>query len=229
MKISVLIPVYNEERTLVNLFEKLSSLNIKYNKEIIFINDGSNDNSLNLIKGFIKKNENIILINSLKNYGKGFSIRKGIKKSKGDIVIFQDADLEYDVLDLKRILEEFKKEKVEVVYGSRFLKTNRKGNLLFYFANRILSLITSLFYYVKITDMETGYKAFRKEVLENLNLESFGFEIEPEITSKLLRKNYEIVEIPISYYPRSRKLGKKIKIRDGFLAVKTLIKYRFFK
>ena len=229
MKISFIIPVYNEEKTLEKVFNNLINLNIPYKKEIIFVDDRSSDNSREIIKNLVKKYKDVFLLVNKKNLGKGFSIRRGVDKATGEILIFQDADLEYDVSDLKRVIEQFGNEKVNIVYGSRFLRKNEKGNFLFYLANRFLSLFTSFLYFKKITDMETGCKAFRKKILKNIELKSFGFEIEPEVTSKILRSGYNIKEIPVSYFPRDKKSGKKIKIKDGFIAFMALLKYRFSK
>ncbi|MEM4181807.1 MAG: glycosyltransferase family 2 protein [Candidatus Pacearchaeota archaeon] len=218
-KVSIIIPVYNEEKTIKKVLEDVLKLKLK--KEIIVINDGSKDNTLKELRKFSKK---IIVVSYKKNKGKGYALRKGIEKAVGDFIVFQDADLEYNPKDIPSLIKELEKEKV--VYGSRFLKKNKKGCLANYLANIFLSFLTSLFYWQRVTDMETGYKAFRKEVLKELNLVSDGFEIEPEITSKILKKRIKIKEIPIEYLPRTKKEGKKIKFIDGIKAVFALIKWR---
>ncbi len=227
-KLTLIIPVYNEEKTLKKIISKALKKEFGLEKEIIVVNDGSTDKSLNKIKEI--KNKKIKIISYEKNKGKGYAIRKGIEISTGDIIAIQDADLEYNLNDLKKLVNTLIREDLNVIYGSRFLKKNNfyKKNS-FYWGNRFLSLLTSLLYLKKITDMETCYKVFKKEVIKNLELKSDGFEIEPEITSKILKKKYKIKEIPISYRPRKKDEGKKIKWRDGFIALKILIKERIKK
>jgi len=227
-KLTLIIPVYNEEKTLKKIISKALKKEFGLEKEIIVVNDGSTDKSLNKIKKI--KNKKIKIISYEKNKGKGYAIRKGIEISTGDIIAIQDADLEYNLNDLKKLVNTLIREDLNVIYGSRFLKKNNfyKKNS-FYWGNRFLSLLTSLLYLKKITDMETCYKVFKKEVIKNLELKSDGFEIEPEITSKILKKKYKIKEIPISYRPRKKDEGKKIKWRDGFIALKILIKERIKK
>jgi dolichol-phosphate mannosyltransferase len=228
--ISIIIPIYNEEKTIEPVMKRLISLDLPLEKEIIIIDDGSDKETINKIKRIEKENpkENIRILLNEKNMGKGYSIRKGFKEAKGDLIVVQDADLEYDFNDIKKIVDEMKKNpSLKVIYGSRFLKSNNRGKILFYLGNKFLSLFTSLLYSNKITDMETCYKCFRKEVIKNMSLESNGFDIEPEMTAKILKKGIKIKEIPINYYPRSFEDGKKIKISDGFHAIKILLKYKF--
>jgi len=225
MKLSIIIPVYNEEDTLLKILEKIKKVNLnKIKKEIIIVDDNSTDGSKEILQK-IKKPDIIIRFNK-RNRGKGYCIRKAIKYTTGHLVIFQDADLEYDPEDYKKLIKPFKKG-YKVVYGSRFLNKKIKGKKSFYLGNKFLSLLTSLLFLKKITDMETCYKIFSTEVLKKINLKSNDFSIEPEITTKVLKKGIKIKEIPINYYPRTVKQGKKIKIKDGFIALKTLIKYRF--
>jgi len=227
MKLSILIPVYNEKNTIEKILKKVKKVHLKgIKKEIIIVDDNSNDGTKDILENFDLKNL-LVLYNS-SNHGKGYSIKKAIKHATGDIIIFQDADLEYNPEDYKKLIDCLLKNNQKVVYGSRFLKTNKKGNLSFYLGNRTLSLFTSFFYTSKITDMETCYKLFRKEVIKNLNLKSDDFAIEPEITAKILKRGIKIKEIPIDYHPRSFDKGKKIKWKDGFIALKTLVYYRFF-
>ncbi|MEM4331074.1 MAG: glycosyltransferase family 2 protein [Candidatus Pacearchaeota archaeon] len=221
-KVSIIIPVYNEERTIKKVLEEVLKLKLK--KEIIVINDGSKDNTLKELKNFSKK---IKIISYEENKGKGYALRKGIEKASGDYIVFQDADLEYNPKEISSLIKELEKEKV--VYGSRFLKKNKRGYLANYFANIFLSFLTSLLFGQKLTDMETGYKAFRKEVIKELELTSNGFEIEPEITSKILRRKIKIKEVPISYEPRTKKEGKKVKFFDGIKAIFSLIKWKLKK
>ena len=225
MKLSIIIPVYNEERTVREVVEKVKNLKLPVQKEIIVVNDGSKDNSQKLLSKI--RNKDVILIFHKKNMGKGMAIRTGLKRAKGDIIAIQDADLEYNSSNLNYLIKPIMDGKAEVVYGSRFLKSNKIGSLSFYFANKILSIITSILYLKKITDMETCYKVFNKSVLKNINLKCRRFEFEPEFTAKILKKGYKILELPIDYNPRTKVQGKKIKVKDGIIALWTLLKYRF--
>tara|TARA_B100000575_G_C23141412_1_gene664358 strand:+ start:5868 stop:6557 length:690 start_codon:yes stop_codon:yes gene_type:complete len=227
MKLSIIIPCFNEEKTIIKIINKITKLNlINCDKEIIVIDDGSTDKSMELIKNY----NNIIVIYNKKNYGKGYSIKKGIEKATGDILIIQDADLEYDPFDYNLILEKFKDNKVSVVYGSRRLKKNNYSSITFYLGGILLTYLVNILYFKSknITDEPTCYKSFRSSLIKKIPLKSNGFEICPEITVKLLNLGIEIYEVPISYYPRSKKEGKKIKWIDGIIAIYTIIKYRFF-
>jgi len=228
MKISFIIPALNEESTLGAVIDRLINLKLGIKKEIIIVNDGSIDETLNIAKKYEKNNEMIKVISHRKRKGKGASVRSGIRISSGDIVTIQDADLEYNILDFKRLISPILNKKAKVVYGSRFLKKNKKGYGIFYLGNRFLSFFTSLIYFKKITDMETCYKLIEGKLIRELVLKSNGFDIEPEITSKLLKRGIRIVEIPIDYNPRSIEEGKKINFFDGFKALFTLIKIRLF-
>jgi glycosyltransferase involved in cell wall biosynthesis len=169
------------------------------------------------------------LIVSDKNYGKAHAIRLGLPKATGDIVLIQDADLEYDPEDYPALLKPFLEDQAQVVYGSRILKSgNGKSNELFYWGGRLISLAANIIWGSKVTDEATGYKLFKKGLLEKLDLQSVGFEFCPEVTAKVLKRKLKIYEVPISYYPRSKKEGKKINaVKDGLIAVWTLLKYRF--
>jgi dolichol-phosphate mannosyltransferase len=226
MKLSIVIPVYNEKDTILKLVEKVKKVDLgKIKKEIVIVDDFSNDGTRNLLKEikdpFIK-----VILNS-KNNGKGFALRTAFDNVSGDFIIIQDADFEYDPEDYIKLIEVVQKGDFLVVYGSRFLGNNKIKWNSFYFGNRILSLVTSLFYFKKITDMETCYKLFKKDLLKDISLKSNGFEIEPEITSKFLKKGYNIFEVPVSYSPRTMEQGKKIKAKDGVIALWNLLKYRF--
>jgi dolichol-phosphate mannosyltransferase len=226
MKLSIIVPVYNEEKTIKRVVKKIVGKDFGLKKEVIVVNDGSVDSTGKVLKRL--KVKNLKVISYSENRGKGFAIRKGFGSAKGDIIAIQDADLEYDLEDLKKLMDVLIKENLDVVYGSRFLKKNKnyKKNS-FYFANRILSFLTSVLYFQKITDMETCYKVSRKEVLKNLELKCNRFDIEPEITSKILKEGIKIKEIPINYKPRTAKEGKKIKWKDGLSAIWVLVKERF--
>ncbi len=228
-KISIIIPVYNEEKTLRKVINKIIALDLNTDKEIIIVDDGSEDKTKAILLKLKGKNHKIKIYFHKTNSGKGSAIRTGLKNVKGSIITIQDADLEYDVNNLKELIKPILEEEFDVVYGSRFMKENEKGKFLFYLGNNFLSLVTSILYSQKITDMETCYKLFRKDILKGIKLECMGFEFEPEITSKILRKGHHIKEIPIDYFPRSRSEGKKIKMKDGLIALMCLIKYKFFQ
>lgn len=229
MKISIIIPVFNEEKTIKNLLKKVDNVKIDgIKKEIVIVDDFSTDKTRSILKKIKSKNK--IIIFQDKNYGKGRAIRDGIKKATGEIIIIQDADNEYNPKDYKKLIKPILDKKTSVVYGSRFMKKNPKIEInSFYIGNKILSAITSILFMKKITDMETCYKVFEKNVIQNLELKSDRFEIEPEITAKLLKKKTKIIEIPIDYNPRTKSDGKKIKWFDGVNAILTLLKYRIVK
>lgn len=224
MKFSVIIPVYNEEKTVKQIIDIVKKVPYPGETEIIVVNDGSRDKSAEIIK----KIPEIIFKNLKVNHGKGFALRVGIKKAAGQIILIQDADLEYNPLDHLKLIKAFADKKVDVVYGSRFLKNHPAIRYpLFYLGNIALSFLTKVLYQKSITDMETCYKAFRVEVLRNITLKSNRFEFEPEITCKLLKNGYDIKEIPISYKSRSYKEGKKIGLIDGLKAIYVLFRLRF--
>ncbi|HOK79343.1 MAG TPA: glycosyltransferase family 2 protein [bacterium] len=222
MKISVLIPVYNEQNTITEVLEKIVALPVE--KEIIVIDDGSTDGTAKILETLSAK-ENIHVITQKFNKGKGFAIKTGIKCVSGDYVIIQDADLELNPLDIIKMVEEVKNG-AQVVYGSRFLE-KRKMPLINLLANKFLTFLTNLLYRSNITDMETCYKLCATDILTGLNLKSERFEIEPEITCKILKKGYKIKEVSVSYNPR--KAGKKIGWKDGFKAIFAILKYRFYE
>lgn len=225
MILSIIIPVYNEKDTILHILQKVLSVNIE--KEIIIVDDGSTDGTREILKNLQIPNVRLKVIFHEKNLGKGMAIRSAIKEVKGDIVIIQDADLEYDPNEYPKLIEPILQGKAKVVYGSRVLKKNPKASFLFYLGGRFLSFLTNLLYGTKITDEPTCYKVFSADVLKSINLECRRFEFCPEVTAKIAKKGYKIIEVPISYRPRSVKEGKKIRWRDGFYAVWTLIKYRF--
>src|SRR5581483_5449612 len=236
MKLSVIIPVFNEEKTIVSVVKAVIALTISHvEKEIVIIDDGSSDETVIKVKEILKKtkNKNIKFIQHVSNKGKGSAIRTGIKNATGDYVVIQDADLEYNPQDIARLAEVVMKKGTQVVYGTRlnrlphFSKEERRPRfLLHYIGNRFLSLLTSILYGQWVTDMETCYKLFPRDTTLQLNAK--GFEFEPEITAKLMKKKYRIYEIPIKASPRGYEEGKKLDtIKDGQKAVWTLLKYRF--
>ncbi len=226
MNLSVIIPVFNEQKFLEEVIRRVAET--KLANEIICIDDGSSDNSLSILNQLIKKNDlPLVILSHKKNKGKGAAIRSGLSKVKGDIVLIQDADLEYNPGNYKDLLKPFENKDVMVVYGSRNLIKNPKSSLAFYYGGRLLSLVTNIIYSSKITDESTCYKVFRTELLKEMNLSTNGFDFCPEVTAKTLKRGIKIYEVPITYNPRSRSEGKKIKWYDGFIAIWTLLKFRF--
>jgi len=226
MKVSVIIPVYNEESSILSTYQKVKETNLV--DEIIVINDGSTDHTQTILNTI--EDPHLLIITHPTNRGKGTAVRSGLKNSKGDIIIIQDADLEYDPQDYAVLLSPIQNGKAKVVYGSRFLHLNPAGILfLNMLANRFLTLMTNLLYGSHLSDMETGYKVFHKDILTQLNLHANGFEIEPEITAQLLKQNIPIYEVPIHFHPRAYQEGKKIRPHDALISLWTLVKYRFKK
>jgi len=227
MKLSVIIPVYNEEKTLTTLLSKVKKN--KFNKEIIIVNDGSYDGTKEILENLKDRSPHIKVFHHKKNHGKGSAIRTGLTKTTGDIIIIQDADLEYDPRDYKALILPMIKGKASVVYGTRLFSLTKKDmRTLHYLGNKFLTWITNILYRSKISDMETCYKVFKTDVIKSINLRAKRFDFEPEITAKLLKKGYKIHEVPINFKPRSFKEGKKITWKDGIKAVYYLLKYRFF-
>lgn len=232
-KLSIIIPVYNEEKTIIQILDKVWDVDLGTEKEIIIINDGSKDISEEIIKEYLVKKKQTRKINFLfiskENGGKGSAIRAGIDRAKGDYLIMQDADSEYNPQEIKNLIEEIRKGKNKVIYGSRILGDNPYQYFTYYLGNRFLSFLTSLLYGARITDMETCYKLIPTDIAKGLYLRAKGFDMEPEITAKILKKGFKIKEIPISYNPRSKEEGKKINWKDGIKAVWVLMFWRFKK
>lgn len=224
-KVSVIIPSFNEAKTLPQILNKLLKTNLGYIKEIIIVDDGSTDETKKVLIQY-SKNKIIKILIHKKNLGKGSAIINGLKIASGGLVLIQDADLEYNPQDIPKLLKPFKNNKVKVVYGSRILGNNPISHWTFSLGGKLLTIITNFLYGIKITDEATGYKVFRKEVLDKIKLESKGFEFCPEITAKVSKLNIKIHEVPISYNPRSVS-EKKIKWWDGVEAIYYLFKYRF--
>ncbi len=228
MKLSIIIPVYNERNNLLKILKRVRESNIgNLKKEIIIVDDFSNDGTRDILNKIKFSNVKVIL--NKQNKGKGFAIKTALKYITGDVIIIQDADLEYDPNDYFKLLKPILNKEFKVVYGSRFLRKNKTKKNMFYFGNKLLSGFTSLLYLRKITDMETCYKVFTKDVIKDMKINSNRFDFEPEFTSKVLNQGYKIKEIPINYHPRTKNQGKKIKFFDGFIALWTLFRYRFSK
>ncbi len=229
-KVSIIIPVFNEEKCILEIYKRVKEANIgNIQKEMIIVDDCSTDRTRDKIKEI--RDKEVKMLFHEKNYGKGRAIRTGVKEVTGDIIIIQDADLEYDPNDFEKLIKPILENKAEVVYGSRRLnKQNEQyAGLSYYIGGIGLTKITNLLYGTKLTDEATGYKVFKTELLQNLNLECERFEFCPEVTAKVLRRKKNIVEVPINYYPRSIEEGKKIRFKDGFEAVWTLFKWRWKK
>jgi len=226
MRISVIIPVYNEVKTLRQVCDRVQST--PYEKEIIIIDDGSTDGTRELLKDLETQNVKIILHE--KNMGKGASIRTGLEHATGDILLIQDADMEYDPSDYPQLLEPIFQGKADVVFGSRFLGGGAHRVLYFWHSlgNRFLTLLANMLNDLNMSDMETGYKVFTRQVQSAIRIRSNRFGFEPEFTAKVARNKFRIYEVPISYYGRGYKEGKKITWRDGIAALFWIFRYRFF-
>jgi glycosyltransferase involved in cell wall biosynthesis len=225
MLLSIIIPAFNEAAFLPEVIRRVEET--PYDKEIIIVDDGSTDGTREYLKGLVS--EGIKVIVHKKNMGKGAAMRTGIAVASGDVVIVQDADLEYDPKDYPVLLEPIMQGKADVVYGSRFLGGPHR--VLFFWhsvGNSFITLISNMFTDLNLTDMETGYKAFRKEVFATITIESNRFGFEPEITAKVAKKGFRIYEVPISYSGRSYQEGKKITWKDGIKAIFTVLKYNLF-
>lgn len=226
MKLSVIMPVFNEEPTIETIIQRVEAVGLA--DEIVIVDDGSTDGTRELLKDLSNKKEHIRLILHDKNQGKGAAVRTGINVARGEYLLIQDADLEYDPRDYTSLLKPVEEGIADVVYGSRFLGAPRRVTMFWHMiANKLLTLMTNLLYNSILTDMETGYKLFRREVIQDIPLKSKRFEFEPEITAKLLKRKVRIFEVPISFNPREYDEGKKIGLPDAFEAVWTLIRYRF--
>ncbi len=228
-KISVVIPCYNEENTISQVIIKVekSLLNLDLDYEIIVVDDHSSDDSSNKLIEF-ENQKKIKLFTHSQNFGKGAAIATGLKNISGEIILIQDADLEYDPDDYKKLILPFYEANADVVYGSRFLGGGKYVRIHFfwhYVANKILTLLCNMIANLNLTDMETGYKLFRYEKIKDLKIKEKSFGFEPEITIKLAKKKLKFFEVPISYNGRSYKEGKKIGLKDAFVAVYCIFKY----
>ena len=225
MNLSVVIPVYNEVENIGEILKRVQSTNLA--QEIIVVDDGSQDGTRATLQQLDGKT-NIRVILHEKNQGKGAAVVTGMKAAAGDILLIQDADLEYNPRDYPVLLQPIQEGIADVVYGSRFLGAPHRVTMFWHLqANKLLTLMTNILYDTILTDMETGYKVFRREVIEGMNIRAKRFDFEPEVTAKVLKRHYRIFEVPISFNPRDYSQGKKIKLKDAFEAVWTLLKYRF--
>lgn len=225
MKLSVIIPVYNEVHTILKIIQKVRE--VPLDKEILVVDDGSTDGTRDLLR---ESGEGIKLFYHEKNQGKGAAIRTGIPHLTGDVVVIQDADLEYDPSEYPRLIGPILEGKADVVYGSRFLGGPHRVLLFWHsIGNKIVSTLSNMLTDLNLSDMETGYKAFRAEVLKGIEIESNRFGFEPEITAKISKMGCRIYEIPISYYGRDYSEGKKISWKDGIVALYWILKYNLFR
>ena len=226
MNLSVIIPVYNEEMNLDEILKRVQST--RRATEIIIVDDGSRDGTRDLLKKLGRKKKVRVILHE-KNQGKGAAVVTGINAAKGDVILIQDADLEYDPRDYPALLQPIEEDIADVVYGSRFLGAAHRVAMFWHqVANRLLTFLTNILYDSILTDMETGYKVFKREVIKDMKIRSKRFNFEPEFTAKVLKRRYRIFEVPITFNPRDYSDGKKIKLKDAFEAVWALLRYRFF-
>ena len=229
MKLSIVIPCYNEEKTISVIIENILKF-AHINKEIIIVDDGSTDNTKKILQEELKNKVDKIIYHT-KNQGKGAALRTGIAVATGEIILIQDADLEYDPKDYTKLIEPILSGRADIVYGSRFVGSDPHRAVYFWhsLANGFLTLLSNIFTGLKLTDIETCYKVFKSEIIKKIKIEENGFGFEPEITAKIAKKNYRIYEIGISYYGRTYSEGKKISWIDGIKAIYFILKYNIFK
>lgn len=225
MNLSVVIPVYNEVSNIREILKRVQAQNLA--NEIVVVDDGSSDGTRDILRE-LDGREKVRVILHERNQGKGAAVMTGIQAALGDLLLIQDADLEYDPRDYPQLLKPLEEGIADVVYGSRFLGGPRRVAMFWHMiANKLLTTMTNILYDTILTDMETGYKVFRREIVNGMNIKARRFDFEPEFTAKVLKRRYRIFEVPITFNPRDYSQGKKIKLRDAFEAVWTLLKYRF--
>lgn len=228
--LSIIVPTFNEQSTVGQIFERIMAVDIPLKKQLVFIDDCSTDGTAEVLSSLKETHPSIIIVTHDTNCGKGAAIRSGLKKSDGDIVLIQDADLEYDPGLYPELLAPILEDRADVVFGSRFVGSAPHRVLYFwhYFGNRLLTLLSNMFTNLNLTDMEVGYKIFRREVLEGVELNENRFGFEPEITAKIAKKDLRIYEVGIPYYGRSYDEGKKITWKDGVVALYAIVRYNLF-
>lgn len=225
MNLSVIIPVYNESKSIEEILQRVKATDMA--TEIVVVDDGSIDGTRDILKKMDGKKRVRVIMHE-KNQGKGAAVRTGLDAATGDVLLIQDADLEYDPRDYPILLKPIQEGLADVVYGSRFLGGPRRVAMFWHMvANYMLTFMTNILYNTILTDMETGYKVFRRKVVQNMPLHAKRFDFEPEFTAKVLKRRYRIFEVAITFNPRDYTEGKKIKLKDAFEAVWTLLKYRF--
>ncbi|HEX9467337.1 MAG TPA: glycosyltransferase family 2 protein [Acidimicrobiia bacterium] len=223
-KLSVIVPVFDERNTVVEIVRRMRAVELPVDLEIVLVDDGSTDGTSDVLTQLADSTVRVVTHDE--NRGKGAAVRSGLEHVTGDLVLVQDADLEYDPADWPKLLNPLLRGKAVVVYGSRFTGERRNMLFLHWVGNRLLSLVTNVLYNTTLSDMETCYKLFDRRVLDDITLRAQRFEFEPEVTAKILRRGIRIYEVPISYTGREFHEGKKITWRDGFVALWTLVKYR---
>lgn len=230
MKVSIVIPCYNEINTIETIIGRVLAVNLPIEKEIVIVDDYSKDGTREYLKSLDGQNGIAVVCHEV-NKGKGAALRSGFASSTGDIIIVQDADLEYDPNDYPRLISPIIEGKADIVFGTRFLGSESHRVLYFWhsLANKFLTLLSNVFTNLNLTDMEVGYKVFRRRVIEEINLEEDRFGFEPEFTAKVARGGYVVYEVGISYYGRTYEEGKKIGWKDGFRAIYAIIKYGLFR
>jgi glycosyltransferase involved in cell wall biosynthesis len=220
------MPVFNEKDTVREILSRVADANVA--DEIIVVDDGSQDGTREILQELVQSQDHMHLILHERNQGKGAAVRTGVAAATKDLVLIQDADLEYDPREIPKLLIPIEENRADVVYGSRFLGAPRRPTMFWHMiANKLLTLMTNILYNSILSDMETGYKLFKREVIQSFEIKSNRFNFEPEITAKLLKTRTRIYEVPISFDPREYSEGKKIGLKDAFEAVWALIKYRF--
>jgi len=228
LKISIIIPCFNEIDTIENIVDKVLK-QTQFEKEIIIVDDFSTDGTREVLEHKVKNKIDHLILNE-KNYGKGFCVREGISKSNGNIILIQDADLEYDPSDYSKLIDPIKKGYADVVFGSRFVGSDEKRVLFFWHSvgNNILTFLSNMLSNLNLTDMENCYKVFKSEIVKDIKLHENRFGFEPEITAKIAKKKYRIYEVGVKYYGRTYEEGKKIGWKDGFSAIRCILKYNLF-